>query len=146
MSHTDAVNLHNELNHLSSATDRRDELHRFLEEAPAPRQVPGGVDVVGGAIHAKVLGHDAVAASRPVKIGDDYAIEYDFKVPFEGEHVSLWRFYLWDDGRLTAEPSMESSSVCDFNNQYIKQFIVVAVTNALLQSPVFSPTVTAQAS
>lgn len=146
MSHIDAVSLHNEINRLSSVTERRDDFHRFLDQAAAPRQVPGELAVVDGAICINVLGHTITAAPRPVKTSGAYAVEYEFRVPFNGECLPIWRMYLWEGGVLTEGQSIDSARVCDFNNQYVKQHLILSVTNALLQSQVFQPSASGVAS
>lgn len=146
MSHIDAVSLHNELNRLSSVIERRDDFHRFLEQAPSSCPVSGEVSVLDGAISVKVLGHTITAVPRPVKTSSAFAIEYKFTVSFNGEYLPIWYIYLWESGVLTEYQSIESARVCDFNNQYVKRHLVLSVTNALLQSLVFQPSVGGAAS
>lgn len=139
MNKIDAVNLHNELNHLKSVNDLCLDFHRHIESADGFPDLPGDVTVKEGVIHVRILGHDITAVPRPVKVSSSYAIEYSFCALCDGIFVPLFQFYLQEGGKLTQSPNIGSPAMCDFNNKYIKKVILTSITSALLNSVVFKP-------
>ena len=99
----------------------------------------GTVAVTGNMISCTCLGRKVVATSRPVVVGDYVsALEYDFATEWKKDECSVLRLYLQPKGFLTRDAQGEAR-LCDFNNSYIKKFLLTAISEALLASPIYAP-------
>lgn len=94
--------------------------------------------------HSKVscfcLNRTLTATYRHVVVENKLsAVEYNFVVIWKNEEVSVLCLYLQIGGIITYD-AKGSEKLCDFNNTYIKNHILSAVSLALLKSKVYVPT------
>jgi hypothetical protein len=126
---------------IGEANEKKEAFHAHLDLIKTPPGVPGTVQIDGETIVVKCFDCiDVKATPRPVKNADDeFLIEYNFQIDFQGERISIWRVYLTWDGHLRLQPSAESARLCDFNSPYVQANMLTAISTALLESPVFAP-------
>ena len=99
----------------------------------------GTLSVSATSISCVCHGQTVVAGHRPVAVdGHISALEYDFVIEWKKEELSTLRLYLQPNGVITHD-AQGTSKVCDFNNTYIKNHILSALSAALLASPIYAP-------
>lgn len=115
---------------------------RFIAELEVPAKRTsdiGSLAVVNNAITCSCLNHKVMVSHRPIAIaGTICAMEYDFTVEWNKERQSILRLFLQPNGVISRD-ARGDSKFQDFNNTYIKNHILAAVSSALINSPVFSP-------
>ena len=98
----------------------------------------GSLAVSSNAITCTCLRHKVTASHRPIAVAEQVsAMEYDFTVEWNGERLSILRLFLQPNGVLSRD-AQGNSKFQDFNNSYINNHILAAVSSALINSPVFS--------
>ena len=90
-------------------------------------------------IECSCLERNIVVLSRPiVRDKQIRVLEYDFVTQWKDEELSVLRLYLQPGGVLTRDP-LGNEKLCDFNNTYIPRIILAALSESLLNSPVYAP-------
>lgn len=126
-----------------AAAKKLHELHqRFVAYLAAPAaEGPdiGTFSVSTGSIACSFLDRNISVLSRPIVLNKHIgALEYDFVTRWKDEELSLLRLYLQPGGVLTRDPNGKDK-FCDFNNTYIHRNIMSALSESLLNSPVYAP-------
>ncbi len=125
------------INQLESLNDR---FVSELDTAAKRESDLGTLNVSTTAISCVCHGQKVVAKHRPVVFGGYIsALEYDFVTEWKKEEFSILRLYLQPNGLVTQD-AQGKLKFCDFNNTYIKNLILSALSAALLASPIYAPT------
>lgn len=127
----------------TSAINKLQDLHKVfvsdLEVAAKRSSEIGTLSVSSSSISCSCFGHSVSATHRPIALdGQICALEYDFVTQWKKEEISILRLYLQPGGVLTRD-AKGTAKLCDFNNTYIKNHILAAVSESLLKSPVYAP-------
>ena len=127
-----------------NATKRLDEQNQlFINEliaAKEPNCDIGKLTASPSKVSCFCLNRTLSATCRHVAIENKIsAIEYNFVVLWKNEEVSVLCLYLQIGGIITYD-AKGSKKLCDFNNTYVKNHILNAVSFGLLSSPVYVPT------
>ena len=127
----------------TSEINRLQGIHKMfiaeLETAAKTDSQIGTLSVSMDIISCSCLGCNVTATYRPIVLdGKISALEYDFVTPWKKEELSILRIYLQPDGIFTRD-AKGTEKLCDFNNTYIKNLILSAVSESLLKSPVYAP-------
>ena len=124
---------------LKELKNKHDEFVQFIRSKQEKVLDDGTFDTDGKNITASSLGVEFGVLSRPIVVdGELAAIEYSFVTEFQREDICVWRLYLGRQGKLFTDSKL-SIAFCDFNNMYLRPYVVSALCNALLSSSVFSP-------
>jgi len=128
---------------VTSAINSLKDLHKkvvaSLEATVNATSPVGTLTVSSDAISCLCLDHNVTATFRPIVIdGKISALEYDFVTPWKKEEISILRLYLQPGGIITRD-ARGTEKLCDFNNTYIKNFVLGAVFESLLKSYVYAP-------
>lgn len=92
-----------------------------------------------GTLTTEAFGHELRATPRPVRTGPrDFAMEYTFHARLGSENIPVWTFYLLEQGELFTAPR-NGNKICDFNNRYLGEQLLIPLNLALLQSELFTP-------
>lgn len=115
---------------------------RFVSELDTASKLTSDLGLLNAsttAISCVCHGQKVVAKHRPVVVdGHISALEYDFLVEWQKEEFSILRLYLQPSGLVTQDVQGKLK-FCDFNNTYIKNLILSALSAALLASPIYAP-------
>lgn len=115
---------------------------RFLAAIDAAEKASdniGSLSILSNTICCSCLGHNVNATHRPIAVnGKLNVLEYDFSTNWKDQNVSILRIYLQVDGVLTYDVE-GNNKLCDYNNTYIQNQILVTVSWSLLKSVVFAP-------
>jgi hypothetical protein len=115
---------------------------RFIQELESGSKQPSGIGTLAVSskeITCVCLGRNVAVSNRPVALdGEIKAIEYDFITRWKDEDLSILRLYLQPNGTLTRDPD-GTAKFQDFNNTYISDHILAAVSDMLLVSAVYAP-------
>ena len=126
-----------------AATKKLRELHQgFVAKlAASAAEGPdiGTFSVSSDSIACSCLERNVSVLSRPVVLNKQIsALEYDFVTRWKDGELSVLRLYLQPGGVLTRD-SNGKERFCDFNNTYIHRNILTALSESLLNSPVYAP-------
>jgi hypothetical protein len=126
-----------------AATKKLSELHqKFVANlAASAAEGPdiGTFSVSSDSIAISCLERNISVLSRAIVLNKHIsALEYDFVTRWKDEELSILRLYLQPGGVLTRDPNGKEN-FCDFNNTYIHRKILSALSESLLNSPVYAP-------
>lgn len=95
--------------------------------------------VIDGVLSVNIYGYTLTATPRTVRAGSGYfAMEYTFIYAHGDAATSIWRFYLTENGRIVSSLSSETARICDYDNTYLGDRLLVPLYLALLESTLFA--------
>lgn len=126
-----------------AATKKLRELHQSFVASLAASATDGPdigtFSVSSDSIACSCLARNISVLSRAIVLNKHIsALEYDFVTRWKDDELSVLRLYLQPSGVLTHDPS-GNERFCDFNNTYIHRNILSALSESLLNSPVYAP-------
>ena len=85
------------------------------------------------------FGFTAMAMPRAIRlITGTFAMEFVFLIDSENDETEVFRFYLTDDGKLVADATNLDSTLIDYNNLHVAEFICGRVLQGILKSKLFA--------
>lgn len=139
MNRDDANLLANARNSLERLMDLNTSFLAHVRDHGGSPRFPKSLAESEGHLTTAAFGYELRAIPRPVRTGPrDFAMEYTFYVKFAGEDIPVWTFYLLEQGELFTAPS-NGTKICDFNNRYIGEQLLIPINLATLQSQLFAP-------
>lgn len=124
---------------LGSIAELNESFIEWVTSHALPQKIPSKVLVEQGTFSVAGFGFTAKAVPRAIRLMTGaFAMEFVFLVDSENDEIEVFRFYLTDDGKLVADATNLDSTLADYNNLHIAQFICGRVLQGTLKSKLFA--------
>jgi hypothetical protein len=139
MNHQEIFEVSNVVKRLYSIAELNKSFIKFVMSRSVSQNGPSKVLVDQGALSVAGFGFTARAMPRAIRlITGTFAMEFVFLVDSENAETEVSRFYLTDDGKLVADATNLDSTLIDYNNLHVAEFICGRVLQGILKSKLFA--------
>jgi len=139
MNPTEITEISNANNRLNSIAELNKSFIEFVISRPVSQNDSSKVLVEQGALYVAGFGFTAMAMPRAIRlITGTFAMEFVFLIDSENDETEVFRFYLTDDGKLVADATNLDSTLTDYNNLHVAEFICRRVLQGILKSKLFA--------